>query len=142
MKLLLKRIYLEKNCTLGQLFIDDKYFCDTLEDPNRDLNKNGKFDDLEYKVYGDTCIPYGKYKILLNLSVRFKRKLPLLLDVPNFEGIRIHRGNSAKDTSGCILVGKYCNKNYITKSKITEQKLIKLIEKADKNNEEITIEIY
>ena len=105
MNIVIKRINLHKNYTEGKLYINGVYYCDTLEDPNRDLNKNGIFDNGECKVYGNTCIPYGTYKVVLNESPRFKRVLPRLLNVPNFEGILIHAGNSVKDTSGCILVG-------------------------------------
>ena len=106
MKLKLERKYFKDTYTIGNLYIDGKYFCDTLEDKNRDVNKNGKFDNGETKVYGETCIPFGTYKIVVNMSSKFKRELPRLLDVPSFEGILIHRGNTAKDSAGCILVGE------------------------------------
>ena len=106
MKMLLKRRFLGDNYTIGTLFINGERFCDTLEDKNRDVNRNGKFDGKEKKVQGETCIPYGTYKVTLNLSPRFKRPLPRLMDVPDFDGVLIHRGNTAKDTQGCILVGE------------------------------------
>ena len=81
--------------TSGVLFIDDKKFCETLEDVNRDINRNGKFDNGEAKIYGDTCIPYGKYKVTVTYSPKFKRELPEILGVNSFSGIRIHRGNYA-----------------------------------------------
>lgn len=105
MNILIKRINLQPDYTEGKLYINGVYYCDTLEDPNRDLNKSGVFDNGEQKVYGNTCIPYGTYKVILNESPRFKRVLPRLLNVPSFEGILIHAGNTVKDTSGCILVG-------------------------------------
>lgn len=116
MEIKLKRIALRSTYTIGKLYIDGEYFCDTLEDTVRDLNKNGKFDNGEKKIYGQTAIPYGKYKVTLNVvSPRLKNrswakpyggKLPRLLNVPSFDGILIHPGSSSKDTKGCILVGR------------------------------------
>lgn len=94
MKLLLKRMYFKSNYTIGKLFVNGEYFCDTLEDRVR-----------KEKIAGKTAIDRGHYKIILNHSIRFERIMPLLLNVPEFEGIRIHPGNTDKDTSGCILVG-------------------------------------
>lgn len=81
--------------TLGELYLDGEFFCFTLEDTVRDC-----------KVPGETAIPEGSYEVLVTNSPRFKRKLPLLINVPGFDGIRIHPGNSAEDTSGCLLVGE------------------------------------
>lgn len=82
--------------TIGKLYIDDNYFCDTLEDTVRPKGE---------KVYGKTAIPAGKYKVKKTYSPRFKKQLPEILNVPNFSGVRIHAGNTAKDTDGCILLG-------------------------------------
>ena len=79
--------------TKGILSIDNNKFCETLEDINRDLNRNSKFDNGEIKVYGETCIPYGTYKVRVSYSPKFKRELPEILNVNNFSGVRIHRGN-------------------------------------------------
>ncbi len=75
-------------------------FCDTLEDPVRELGPNG-----EGKVYGQTAIPAGTYKVAITWSVKFQKHMLAVLDVPFFTGIRIHSGNDAGDTLGCILVG-------------------------------------
>lgn len=98
-KLRLERFFFGDKYTVGRLYIDGKYFCDTLEDRVRDL-------DTEEKVYGETAIPAGTYEVRVTWSPKFKRNLPLLMGVPHFTGIRIHRGNYAKDTLGCILVGE------------------------------------
>lgn len=92
--------------TLGKLYLNGAYFCDTLEDTNRDLNKNGTFDGGEKKVYAETCIPFGQYKVIINQSPKFKRLMPRLLNVPHFDGILIHNGTTEKNSAGCILVGK------------------------------------
>lgn len=141
MKMLLKRRFLGDNYTIGTLYIDDIRFCDTLEDKNRDVNKNGKFDKGEKKVQGETCIPYGTYKVTLNLSPRFKRPLPRLMDVPDFDGVLIHRGNTAKDTQGCILVGENKVKGKVINSTPYEVELVRRCADAIANKEEITIEI-
>lgn len=102
--------------TLGELFLEDLFECYTLEDPVR-----------ETKLYGKTAIPAGVYPIRLTFSPRFKCVLPLLLNVPNFEGVRIHTGNIAEDTEGCILVGQTKGENVIGRSKAAfEALMIKL----------------
>lgn len=131
MKLRLERINLSSTYTLGKLYIDDVYFCDTLEDTYRDLSK-------ESKVYGETAIPYGMYKVILSRSNKFKKILPLLLNVPHFEGIRIHNGNYPKDTEGCILVGTNGANGIVSNSIKTMEKLM---DKLMCSEEEITIEI-
>lgn len=140
MRLTVKRVALKQTYTIGKLYIDGVYFCDTLEDPNRDHNKDGDLNDIgEGKVYGDTAIPFGTYKMILNVSPKFKRLLPRLLNVPNFEGVLIHRGNTAKDTHGCILVGKNTEVGKVTSSTVWEEKLVKLLK--DSGQKEFTVEI-
>lgn len=130
MKLLLKRVALKEKYTIGKLYIDDVYFCDTLEDKVRDYNKDGDLDEKgEEKIYGETAIPYGKYKVIISYSAKFKKKLPEILNVKGFAGIRIHSGNTPKDTLGCLLVGINDVKGEIHKSKVTFEKLLnKMIE--------------
>lgn len=99
MNLELRRIALRDTYTIGRLYVDGRYFCDTLEDRVRHL-------DREPKVPGRTAIPAGRYGVVVNISPKFRRMLPLLLDVPGFSGVRIHRGNTDADTAGCPLVGE------------------------------------
>ena len=139
MELKLKVIARRDTYSIGKLYIDGIYFCDTLEDTVRDINHNGKFDNGEVKVYGKTAIPFGKYSVVYTHSPKFKRKLPLLLNVPQFEGIRIHPGNTAEDSLGCILVGKNTAVGKLTESKMTSDKLNNLIETAINNKENITL---
>ena len=141
MKLLVKRKFLGKNYTIGALYIDGKYFCDTLEDRVVDIDKSGEFDGEEKKVAGKSAIPYGEYKVVVNRSPKFKRELPRLLDVPHFEGILIHRGNSASDTSGCILVGENSIRGRLSNSSIYEDILVLECKAALKRGETITIKI-
>jgi len=141
MNLTLKRLNLTPNYTEGELYVNGVYFCKTLEDTNRDLNKNGQFDNNEKKVYGETCIPYGKYKVILSYSPKFKRELPEILEVPDFQGIRIHRGNKISDTLGCILCGEKVKNGYLSNSTPYEIKLVELFKQAKSRNEESFIEI-
>lgn len=139
MNLKIKRIAYRPTYTIGKLFIDDVYFCDTLEDVNRDLNHDGDLKDAgEGKVQDETCIPFGIYKVIVNWSNRFKRLMPLLLNVPSFEGIRIHNGVTAKHTSGCILVGKNSIVGQLTNSKEIFNDLFYILQTT---KEPITIEI-
>jgi len=119
MKLLLKRTTRTNKSTIGELFIDGKFECYTLEDVER-----------EVKVYGKTAIPKGTYKVIINPSNRFKRLLPLLLKVPNFEGVRIHPGNTAENTEGCILLGQTKSVDFIGKSKLAFDKFFDKLHKA------------
>lgn len=130
MKLKLTRTFKADTYTIGKLFIDGVYFCDTLEDKVRNL-------PIEPKVYSQTAIPSGTYKVTLAMSPRFKRLLPRLHSVPYFEGILIHSGNKAEDSAGCILVGENKAKGMVLNSKIYETELIKRMT----GQTDITIEI-
>lgn len=113
--LTLKRVALEDTYTIDRILIDGHYICDALEDRVRDLDKSGRFDHGEYKVKGSTAIPYGRYEIdMTKVSPKFKNRtwaaryggiVPRLKDVPSFDGVLIHPGNTAQDTEGCILPG-------------------------------------
>ena len=148
MKLTLKRIALRDTYTIGKLFVDGTYFCDTCEDKVRDLNKDGDLNDIgEDKVYGETAIPYGTYEVTMNVqSPKYSQRanyawcqgyLPRLLNVPHFEGILIHAGNTAKDSAGCILVGENKVKGQVINSMATLKRLMTLLPR----NEKITITI-
>lgn len=134
MKLRVERLWKKPAYTVGRLFVDGKFFCNTLEDTVRDLSN-------EKKVYGKTAIPYGEYKVVYNWSPKFGRNLPRLLNVPAFEGILIHPGNTADDSAGCILVGRNTEVGRLTESRYTSDMLNVLIEDAQRGGESITIEI-
>lgn len=118
MELLLQRLHEKNEATIGQLFVfesdkagtEGKAFCYTLEDKVR-LIRNENGDIVGDKIAGKTAIPNGRYEVIISYSFRFKKDMPLLLNVPKFEGIRIHTGNTTANTEGCILLG-----NAITKS--------------------------
>lgn len=142
MRLRLERRYLGPSYTIGTLFIDGMYVCETIEDRVRDYNMDGDLEDVgETKLFGETAIPYGKYKVELTMSPKFKRLLPLVKNVKHFTGIRIHRGNTAGDSHGCILPGENKQKGRVTKSTKYEMLIVERMLKAIKNSEEITIDI-
>lgn len=134
MKIELKRLFIKPTYTIGKLYVDGQYLCDTLEDKVRNLSR-------EKKVPGQTAIPSGEYEVIVNVSPRFKRKLPRLLNVPGFEGILIHRGNTPEDTAGCILVGENKQPGRVINSTGYELKLTDMLERAMEKNDKITIEI-
>lgn len=140
MKLTLKRIALRPTYTIGKLYIDDVYFCDTIEDTVIDLNKNGKFDNGEKKVHSKTAIPYGIYEIKWTYSPRFKKYTPQLMNVPSFGGIRIHAGNTSADTEGCLILGKNKQVGKVLNSRDTINKFYPIIKEACSNGK-VTIEI-
>jgi hypothetical protein len=121
MELSLKRLYKTEKSTVGELKINNIFECYTLEDVERDV-----------KIFGETAIPKGRYEVIISWSNRFKQFMPLLLNVPNFEGIRIHTGNTAKNTLGCILVGKTRSENQIGNSRIAYSNLFEKLKIASK----------
>lgn len=106
MEIKVKRIAKRDTYTIGKLYIDGVYECDTLEDKDRGLTKSMKLDEIKAKkIYGKTAIPTGTYQVVWSYSAKFKKPLPLLLNVPGYEGIRIHSGNTDADTYGCLILG-------------------------------------
>lgn len=128
------------NCTLGKMYVNGTYFCETLEDKDRGLNQSLTIEEnVRLKVKGETCIPYGKYKGIVNVSPAKKRALPRLLDVPAFQGILIHRGNNKSATLGCLLVGSTRAVGFIGNTIATELKLVDMLQQNGGNFEiEIT----
>lgn len=142
MKILVKRIAKRPTYTIGKMYLDGKYFCDTLEDTDRNISQTTPLDTIKkVKLPNNTAIPTGTYKVIVNVSPKFKRLLPRLLNVPGFDGILIHRGNTDKDTSGCILIGENKVVGKVINSTGYETKLVSILNKAQDNKENITIEI-
>lgn len=143
MNITLKRVAKKSSYTIGKMYINGTYFCDTLEDTDRGIANNMSSTLIKSKkVYSKTAIPTGTYKIVLNVSPKFKRILPRLIDVPGFDGVLIHRGNTAEDTAGCILVGENKVVGKVINSTQYELKIVKLIQQALDRHESITISIY
>ncbi len=132
MQIRVQRRFLGPDYTVGSLFINGVKLCDTMEDTVR---TDG------VKIPNRTAIPYGTYWVELTMSPKFTRLLPLVLDVPNFVGIRIHRGNTAEDSSGCILPGENKVKGKVINSTEYEMKIVTKMLEAIRNGEEISLEI-
>lgn len=132
MKLALRRTTFTPNSTIGELSVDGAFECYSLEDAVRDDG---------VKVFGETAIAAGNYRVELTHSPRFQRVLPLLINVKNFVGVRIHPGNSAKDTEGCILVGRKKAIDWIGLSGLAFEQLFTKLNNAVKRGEAITLEI-
>jgi len=132
-QLTLSRSQFEPNCTIGRLFVDGKQFCWTLEDVVRPTGAP--------KVFGQTAIPPGTYGLIITHSPHFGRDLPLLLNVPGFDGIRIHPGNTDADTEGCILVGMDRLADSIGRSRIAFDALFPQIQQALARGELVSIEV-
>jgi hypothetical protein len=126
---LTRKVYTD-NSTIGELEIDGKFECYILEDVVR-----------MFKIFGNTAIPEGKYLIALTPSEKFKRTLPELLNVPKYTGIRIHTGNSAVDTEGCLITGCSMSKDWVSKSKIAFESLYEKLIGAFSLYEIVSIEI-
>lgn len=141
MELLLERKWIKDKYTIGNLFVGGVFFCNILEDKVIDLNKNGTFDCGEFKIKGHSAIPYGTYEIDITYSPKFKRELPILLNVPHFDGIRIHRGNTPFDTEGCLIPGENKEVGKVLNSTKYEVELTKLLKQAKLKKEKITIKI-
>lgn len=143
MEIKVTRIAKRQGYTIGKLSVDGKYFCDTLEDADRGLRQDMPSEKIKkLKVYGQTAIPTGRYAVTLGVvSPRFKGrawakpyggKVPRLLNVPGFDGVLIHVGNDASDTSGCILVGRNTVVGKVADSTATFHALMKrLLEAGD-----------
>ncbi len=132
MKIRIVRQHFKEAYTIGKLYVDEQYLCDTLEDKVR---PDG------VKIAGETAIPHGSYLSGLTFSARFQKYLPEIFDVPHFVGIRIHAGNTAADTEGCILVGKNSAVGKVLGSQKTMETVMQLYKEAQAKNEPVEVMI-
>lgn len=153
MKLVVKRTYRNPNYTIGHLYVNDKYFCDTIEDTDRNLTQNmSKIEIAKKKIKGQTCIPYGTYIVTMKVpspkysdfkkypyAAIVKGKMPRVLNVPGFEGILIHPGSTQRDTDGCLVVGENKVKGQVINSQSTWKRLVYILKQASDKGEIITI---
>lgn len=142
MEILVKREYKKKDYTIGKMYINGEYFCDTLEDTDRGLTQIMTLSEIkEVKEYGCTAIPTGRYQVAYTYSPRFKKHLPLLLQVPAFEGVRIHSGNTHRDTEGCILLGENKALGKVLNSRKTMNEFMSILNPAIEACKDIWITI-
>lgn len=141
MEILVVRYHKKPTYTIGKMYINGMYFCDTMEDTDRGLSNAMPLSQIQAaKRKGTTAIPTGRYLTELTVSPRFGRVLPILIGVKGFEGIRIHRGNTAEDTEGCILVGENKAVGKVLNSANTENRLMERLQKIN-HTEQIYISI-
>ena len=124
MEITVNRKELTEHSTIGEMLIEGQFLCYTLEDCVRPEG---------VKIPGETAIPPGRYEVIINFSNRFRQLMPLLLNVPNFEGVRIHAGNFAKDTAGCLLLGMSKAEDMVGRSNEAFKKFFPLLQAALKS---------
>lgn len=134
MEVELYRKYKKETYTIGEVYIDGEFFCHSIEDIDRGLYQYMNAGEIsKLKVYGETAIPYGSYKVTITYSPKYKRNMPQVMNVVGFSGIRIHSGNSEKDSLGCILLGNAPdpeNRGWVSDSRKTCKKFEEILEKA------------
>lgn len=136
MKVRIERKWKKDGYTVGRVYIDDVFFCNSMEDKDRGLRQDMSVGEISrLKVDGVTAIPTGKYKVSMTFSPKYKREMPHVMNVKGFTGIRIHSGNTAADSEGCILLGNNNRVGWISNSRETckrfEQMLINAGETCD-----------
>lgn len=139
MRLTVLRIANKPTYTIGKLYIDGCYYCDVLEDTDRGLDDDMEESEiLKKKIKGQTAIPTGTYPVKITYSPKYKKNMPLIENVKGYQGIRIHSGNTHKDTEGCVLVGKNKEVGKVLESRKTYNALYKILSET---KERIIIDI-
>lgn len=142
MLITIDRAWKRESYTMSRLFVDGEKFCNALEDTDRGLYHGMSREDvLAKKIKGATAIPRGTYNVIYTYSPRFKRKLPLIENVTGYEGVRIHPGNTAKDTEGCIIVGQNLKAGMVLNSREWTEKLITKMQTAWSKGEKVKLKI-
>lgn len=153
MEILVERFAKKNSYTVGRLYIDNELICNTLEDKDRELKSDMSVDEIKHiKVSNETAIPIGRYEVTIDVvSPKFSKyqfyidtcngKLPRLLNVPGFDGILIHVGSTAKNTSGCILVGLNTEVGILTEGKRFFEIIYNRIKEAKSKSESVFITI-
>lgn len=153
LELLLDRKYKKETYTIGNLYVDGEWFCNTLEDKDRGLSQTMPLEEIKrQKVYGETAIPTGRYEVRMDIvspkyngvkwyKDNFGGRMPRLESVKGFAGVLIHSGNTALDSAGCILIGLNKAKGKVLDSRATFQKLWNILEKARKAGKTIYLTV-
>jgi hypothetical protein len=134
MKILVQRDIFTTKSTASKVYVNDAFKCYGLEDVDRHLEDGG------VKVFGETCIPRGTYPLIIDFSHRFDQLMPHVLEVPGFTGVRIHPGNTAKDTHGCLLVGLTRGEDQVLNSRSAYNTLFRIIEAEMERGGRVDIE--
>ena len=138
MNIVVERLQKDEDVTISAITTDGDWQCWGLEDPVREIPRQPV---STWKIHGKTAIPAGRYKVELTMSSRFKRVLPLLLDVPGYSGVRIHAGNTAENTEGCILVGNERLAKSIARSQLALASFMTKLNEASRKGEPIWMDI-
>ena len=142
LRLMIDRAWKKPGYTISRFFVDGERWCEALEDTDRGLTSSMSTEEIKAKkIYGRTAIPSGKYRVTLTWSPKFKKNLPLVNDVKCYSGIRFHAGNTANDSSGCILLGKNSAVGIVTNSTYWTEQLITAVKSAVDRGEIVTLEI-
>lgn len=142
MEITLDRAWKKDGYTISRLFINGERICEALEDADRGLKQSMSLDEIKkLKIYGKTAIPSGRYKVVMSYSPKFKKVLPEVLDIVGYSNVRIHAGNTAKDTLGCILPGLNVRKGAVLYSTKWTNVIISEISSAIKRGEEVWLNI-
>jgi hypothetical protein len=136
----LYRLNITPYYTEGVMYDHCQFICDTLEDTVRDIDGSGYFDNGEVKIYGETSIPYGKRRLKVSYSPKFKRLMVAVLNVPSFKGIRLHWARTAKQLLGCVGVGKYKSDGVLDNSYMTD-KLVDIVRKKEDEGYEVYLDV-
>lgn len=142
MEITLDRAWKKDGYTISRLFINGERICEALEDTDRGLKQSMSLDEIKkLKIYGKTAIPSGRYKVVMSYSPKFKKVLPEVLDIVGYSNVRIHAGNTAKDTLGCILPGLNVRKGAVLYSTKWTNVIISEISSVIKRGEEVWLNI-
>jgi len=135
LKMIIERGASGASCTIGKLYVDGVFFAYSLEDVDRKLESGGQ------KIKSETAIPRGVYDVVIDFSTRFQKQMMHVLNVPQFEGIRIHAGNTAADTEGCILLGKVRSDNAVFNSRDTVDALFRIVRDRIAAGQTVSLEV-
>lgn len=142
MKILIERKYKKEAYTIGRLYLEGKFICHTMEPRDRGLTQKMSTSEILYKkVWGQTAIPAGTYRVKMAPSIKFKARRPFLIDVKGFTGVMIHEGNYPKNTQGCILVGRNTKVGMVLDSRLCLGEITEAVVKAEERNEPVVITV-
>lgn len=142
MEIKIVRKYKKETYTIGDVYVDNKWFSNSLEDKDRGLRDDMTLSQIKkIKVYGQTCIPYGTYNVTVYFWPKYRKNYPLINNIKGFTGVMIHGGTNHTQTLGCPLVGENRTKGKLTNCEKYVRKLTTMCEEAIKRGERVTLTI-